>query len=117
MADGNLAPIEISVRDLLDPVRRASTLAAAITAMHVALGAGRDTVVYTSRELVTAADAAGVRSRAGTVRLDLAAAVKKPVGRQPHGTGAVRTTGEPMQWRKVTLTAPDPGDWLAVVWR
>ena len=56
LATPGLAALELSVADLLDATRRAPALAATIAAMNVALAAGRDTVVYTSRQLVTVAD-------------------------------------------------------------
>jgi uncharacterized protein YgbK (DUF1537 family) len=43
---------------LLDDARRSPTLAASLNALNTALAAGRDTVVYTSRQLITASDAA-----------------------------------------------------------
>ena len=57
LAPGRLNAIELSVNDLLDPARRSASLAAAIAAMNTALAAGRDTVIYTSRQLITAGDA------------------------------------------------------------
>lgn len=50
--------LELEVAALLDPGRRDALLTSAIAEMNTALAAGRDTVVYTSRPLVTAADAA-----------------------------------------------------------
>ena len=58
LATGRLTAIELSVTDLLDPLRRDSALAAAIAAMNSALTSGRDTVVSTSRTIVTSVDAA-----------------------------------------------------------
>lgn len=58
MALDGIQAIELSVNVLLDPARRTATLATAIAAMNTALAAGRDTVVYTSRQLLTTADAA-----------------------------------------------------------
>ena len=58
LATGGQTAIELSVADLLDPVRRNSVLAAAIATMNAALTSGRDTVVSTSRTLVTSVDAA-----------------------------------------------------------
>jgi uncharacterized protein YgbK (DUF1537 family) len=59
LATSAVTPIEVDVTALLDDTRRAPTLAAILTALNTALAAGRDTVVYTSRQLVTASDAAG----------------------------------------------------------
>jgi len=56
LATPGLVALELSVAELLDTTRRAPALAATIDAMNTALGAGRDTVVYTSRQLVTVAD-------------------------------------------------------------
>lgn len=58
LSTGRLMAIELSVTDLLDPRRRDHALSAAIAAMNSALTSGRDTVVFTSRTLVKAADAA-----------------------------------------------------------
>jgi len=57
LATQAVMPIELDVSALLDDARRASTLATAIAAMNAALASGRDTVVYTSRQLVTSTDA------------------------------------------------------------
>lgn len=54
----DIAAVELSVAALLDDARRAAVLATALTQINAALAAGRDTVVYTSRQLVTGADAA-----------------------------------------------------------
>lgn len=56
LATPDLAALELSVTDLLDATRRAPALATTISAMNTALAAGCDTVVFTSRQLVTAAD-------------------------------------------------------------
>jgi len=56
LATPGLVALELSVAELLDTTRRAPALAATIDAMNTALAAGRDTVVYTSRQLVTVAD-------------------------------------------------------------
>jgi uncharacterized protein YgbK (DUF1537 family) len=53
-----LAAIELSVTALLDETRRAAALGAALTQINTALAAGRDTVVYTSRDLISSPDAA-----------------------------------------------------------
>ncbi len=58
LANDRLTAIELSVTDLLEPAARASTLAHAIAAMNRAIAGGRDTVVYTSRTLITSTDAA-----------------------------------------------------------
>lgn len=57
LATGRVTPIELSVPALLDPARRDAALDAAVTTMNAALAAGRDTVVFTSRTVVSAADA------------------------------------------------------------
>lgn len=49
--------IEVEVTALLDDTRREATLAATVTALNTDLAAGRDTVVYTSRQLITGSDA------------------------------------------------------------
>ncbi len=58
LAASVVTPIEVDVAALLDDTLRASTLAATLTALNAALAAGRDTVVYTSRQLITGSDAA-----------------------------------------------------------
>jgi len=58
LATPDLSAIELSVEDLLDETQRGPALASAIGAMNAALSAGRDTVVYTSRQLITSTDAA-----------------------------------------------------------
>lgn len=58
LATGRVTSIELSVPALLDPARRAAALDAAVAAMNSALAAGRDTVVFTSRTLVSSGDAA-----------------------------------------------------------
>ncbi len=56
---GHVTPVEVAVPALLDPAQRPAVLNAATAAMNAALAAGRDTVLFTSRPLVSAADAAG----------------------------------------------------------
>ena len=56
LANNRLTAIELPVTDLLEPTSRASTLAHAIAAMNRAIAAGHDTVVYTSRTLITSTD-------------------------------------------------------------
>ncbi|MSU24918.1 MAG: hypothetical protein EXS32_13980 [Opitutus sp.] len=58
LATSAVTAIELDVSALLDDTRRASTLAATLTALNAALVAGRDTVVYTSRQLISSSDAA-----------------------------------------------------------
>lgn len=58
LAAPDLVGVELSVAALLDDDRRTSVLAAALTRVAAALAAGRDTVVYTSRELVSSPDPA-----------------------------------------------------------
>ncbi len=58
LAAPDLAAIELHVTDLLQPGRRDTAVASAIARVNSALGAGRDTVVFTSRELITSPDAA-----------------------------------------------------------
>ena len=58
LAGKTVAAVEVRVDDMLNPVRRSDAVAAAIAAADRALDAGRDTVVFTSRTLVTGADAA-----------------------------------------------------------
>jgi uncharacterized protein YgbK (DUF1537 family) len=53
LATAAVTPIELDVPALLDDSRRGPTLAATVTALNTALAAGRDTVVYTSRQLIT----------------------------------------------------------------
>ena len=57
LAMPGIAPVEIVVPALLDPARRAAEIARCQTAVDAALTAGRDTVVYTSRALITGSDA------------------------------------------------------------
>lgn len=58
LATSAVTPIEVDVGALLDQSRRESTLASTLTALNTALAAGHDTVVYTSRRLITGSDAA-----------------------------------------------------------
>ena len=58
LATSAVTPIELDVTALLDAPRRPAALAAALAQTNTALGAGRDTVVYTSRELITSSDPA-----------------------------------------------------------
>ncbi|MCX6941232.1 MAG: hypothetical protein NTX09_10945, partial [Verrucomicrobia bacterium] len=58
LATSAVTPIELDVAALLDDTRRPPTLAAALAHTTAALAAGRDTVVYTSRQLITSSDAA-----------------------------------------------------------
>ena len=58
LAANSVTPIEVDVGAILDDSRRASALAATLSALNTALVAGHDTVVYTSRQLVTGSDAA-----------------------------------------------------------
>lgn len=58
LAEGQVAPVELSVVSLLDPAQRAATMQAAAHAVDTYLAAGRDVMLYTSREVVTGADAA-----------------------------------------------------------
>lgn len=53
----DLEAIELNVTDLLDPPAREETLDHAKRRMNEALARGRDTLVFTSRELVRSADA------------------------------------------------------------
>lgn len=50
--------VELDVEALLDPTRRDRVIATALAQTHAALHAGRDVVVFTSRKLITGADAA-----------------------------------------------------------
>jgi len=54
----DLEAIELSVPDLLEPAARAGAVALATQRMNDALARGQDTLVFTSRELVSAADEA-----------------------------------------------------------
>jgi len=58
LANSPVTPIELNVAALLDETRRQPTITAALTALNAALAAGRDTVVYTSRQLISSTDAA-----------------------------------------------------------
>ena len=58
LANSPVTPIELNVAALLDETRRQPTLTAALTALNAALAAGLDTVVYTSRQLISSTDAA-----------------------------------------------------------
>ena len=58
LATAKVTPIGVDVAALLDDARRAPALAATAGALNAALAAGRDTVVYTSRQLITGANAA-----------------------------------------------------------
>ncbi|RME56635.1 MAG: hypothetical protein D6790_14435 [Caldilineae bacterium] len=56
LAQGDVVPVEVDVAALLD-ARRAGTIAQAIAETEAGLAAGRTTVVYTSRTLITAEEA------------------------------------------------------------
>ena len=58
LAASAVTPIELDVTALLDDTRRSPALAAALAALNTALAADRDTVVYTSRQLITSSDPA-----------------------------------------------------------
>jgi uncharacterized protein YgbK (DUF1537 family) len=58
LAETVIDRIELAVPDLLDPAQRGACLANALDRLHASLRAGRDIVVFTSRDLVTGADAA-----------------------------------------------------------
>ncbi|MCX6942942.1 MAG: hypothetical protein NTX09_19815 [Verrucomicrobia bacterium] len=58
LAVPDLAAIELSVAALLDETLRAGVLATSLAEINAALAAGRDTVVYTSRQLITSSDPA-----------------------------------------------------------
>ncbi len=55
---GAVTGIEVKVDDLLDDTRQEATVAKAVGGVNQALEAGRDAVLFTSRDLVTGADAA-----------------------------------------------------------
>lgn len=57
LAEGSLTPLEVSVDRLLDDGSQADEIALTIAAADQALGAGQDVVIYTSRRLITGADA------------------------------------------------------------
>ena len=57
LATPDLSAIELSVAALLENGRREAALGTALTQINAALAAGRDTVVYTSRQLITSPDA------------------------------------------------------------
>jgi uncharacterized protein YgbK (DUF1537 family) len=59
LANPQLERVEVSVADILQPARRAVELAQAIARTNQSLAAGRDVVVFTSRQLITGNDAAG----------------------------------------------------------
>lgn len=52
-----VTPIELSVSALLDPALVSSTLSAAVAQTNTALASGHDTVVFTSRQLITSSNA------------------------------------------------------------
>ncbi|MEY2879062.1 MAG: hypothetical protein RLZZ15_1442 [Verrucomicrobiota bacterium] len=58
LAKPDLVAIELNVATLLDPLLHSAALATARAQINAALAAGRDTVVYTSRKLVTSSDPA-----------------------------------------------------------
>jgi uncharacterized protein YgbK (DUF1537 family) len=58
LATPNLAVVELDVPALLDPARRGATVNRAIQAVDAGLAAGRDTLLLTSRALITGSDAA-----------------------------------------------------------
>lgn len=78
---GHVTPVEVAVPALLDPAQRPAVISAAITAMNAALAAGRDTVVFTSRPLVSAADAATSLAIGCSVSEALVAIVRGLTGR------------------------------------
>ncbi|MCB0188773.1 MAG: hypothetical protein KDE31_31100, partial [Caldilineaceae bacterium] len=57
LAEGTLHPVEIAVERLLDEASREATINAAITSASTAMRAGQDVLLYTSRGLITGADA------------------------------------------------------------
>ncbi len=57
LANSTVTPIELDVAALLDETRRTAALDSALTQINSALAAGRDTVVFTSRQLITGTDA------------------------------------------------------------
>ncbi len=59
LANPALAALELDVAALLEPDRREACLQDTSRRLHAALASGRDTVVFTSRALVTGPDAAG----------------------------------------------------------
>ena len=52
----DVTPVEVDVRQLLDPLQNLSAVRAAALDVNRAVSSGRDTVVYTSRELVRSND-------------------------------------------------------------
>lgn len=56
IAKTDITPVEVNVRQLLDPLQRLSTIRKATQNVNQAIKSGRDTVVYTSRELVKSDD-------------------------------------------------------------
>ncbi len=58
LATSTVTPIELDVATLLDDAVRSTALANALAQLTHSLAAGRDTVVYTSRQLITSPDTA-----------------------------------------------------------
>lgn len=83
LADRHLAPVEVAVPALLDPAQRPAALVAATAAMNAALAAGRDTVVFTSRQLITAADA-GASLAIGRIVSDALVAIVRGLNAPPR---------------------------------
>ena len=71
-----LTAIELSVEDLLDDSRSGGEIDRVTRQADGALGAGRDALVFTSRRLVTGADAAGSLSVGQRVSASLVAVVR-----------------------------------------
>ena len=58
LSGNRVVAIEIDVNHLLDPMRQKQEIEKAITDMNRAIGQGRNTVVYTSRDLISGRDSA-----------------------------------------------------------
>jgi uncharacterized protein YgbK (DUF1537 family) len=58
LAQPDLVPLEIDVATLLEPTTRAVVIAETQSATEMAMAAGQDVLLYTSRALVTGSDAA-----------------------------------------------------------
>lgn len=76
LAAPDVVAVELDVNALLDPTRRDAAVAAAQRSVDAGLAAGRDTVLLTSRTLITGPDAAASLAIGQTVSAALVAVVQ-----------------------------------------
>lgn len=83
LKEKNVAAVEVSVDDLLDPDRQPHAVAAAVASADRSLEADLDAVVYTSRDLVTGVDA-GSSLEIGRKVSDSLIAIIQGIHRRPR---------------------------------